>query len=586
MTKNAKNAKSGLLVVLSALLATGNTGAWAAQPDPAAQPDAGRLMGTVKPQGEGLPKVAVPAIEVQQESRPAMKKAEGFRVKLQAFRITGATVFPDVQLQDLISDRVGSEMTLADLQTAADQISRFYRLNGYFVARAYIPAQEISGGKVEIAVLEGRIGDVGIKLVGAGRIDEAAVKKTVSGSAVPGDLIRESRIERGLLLASDLPGVEVKSTLVPGASVGTSDLLVEANQTGTFGGSVDFDNFGNKYSGEWRAGGTAYMNNPLRLGDQLTLRGMTSGSGLDYARLGYQIPVGASGTKLGAAISHMNYKLGKDFAALQAKGSADQDDIYVLHPFVRGRNLNLYGQLGYSYKDLVNEALAGTPSRKKLDVLTAGLSGDSRDGALGGGINNFGLALTSGDLGLDWNAENTYDAGPRTAGGYNKLSYNLSRLQRMSDRTSLYLALSGQYASKNLDSSEKFILGGSGGVRAYPVGEAAGDEGYLINAEVRWDMPGQTALGTLQLVGFVDTGHITLNKNPWLNWRGTNPSLQNSYSLSGAGVGLNFSKPGNYAVRLSLATKVGGNPGRGANGKDVDNADDASRFWLQAVKWF
>ena len=99
-------------------------------------------------------------------------------------------------------------------------------------------------------------------------------------------------------------------------------------------------------------------------------------------------------------------------------------------------------------------------------------------------------------------------------------------------------------------------------------------------------MPGQTALGTLQLVGFVDTGHITLNKNPWLNWRGTNPSLQNSYSLSGAGVGLNFSKPGNYAVRLSLATKVGGNPGRGANGKDVDNADDASRFWLQAVKWF
>ncbi len=583
-----KNAKSGLSVVLSALLAAGSAGAWAAQPDPALSPDAGQLMGTVNPQGEGLPREAVPAIEVQQESRPAMQQADGFKVKVSAFKITGETIFPEVQLQDLIADRVGKEMSLADLQAAADQISRFYRLNGYFVARAYIPAQEIAGGTVEIAVLEGRIGDVGVKLSGDGRIDEAVVKKTVSGSAATGDVIKESRIERGLLLASDLPGVEVKSTLVPGASVGTSDLVVEANQTGTYGGSADLDNFGNKYTGAWRAGGTVYMNNPLRLGDQITLRGMTSGSGLDYARLGYQIPVGAAGTKLGVAYSHMDYKLGKDFASLQAKGTADQSDIYALHPFIRGRNLNLYGQLGYSYKDLLNEANAGTTqSRKKLDVVTAGATGDSRDGVLGGGINNFGLTLTGGDLSLDWAAEkNDYDNGIRTAGSYNKLSYNLSRLQRVSDRISLYLAISGQNASKNLDSSEKFVLGGPSGVRAYPVGEATGDEGYLINAEVRWDMPDQTSLGLIQLVGFIDTGHITLNKNPWPTWYGTNPNLRNSYTLSGAGIGVNLTKAGDYAVRASLAAKMGGNPGRSATNMDVDNTNDSSRFWLQAVKWF
>lgn len=585
MTKNAKNAKSGLSIVLGALLAASGAGAFAAPPD------AGQLMGTVKPQGEGLPKESVPTIEVQQESRPAMTQADSFKVKVQAFKISGATVFAGEQLQSLIADRVGSEMSLADLQTAADQISRFYRLNGYFVARAYIPAQEIAGGKVEIAVLEGRIGDVGVKLSGSGRIGEAAVKKTVGGSAATGDLIQESRIERGLLLASDLPGVEVKSTLVPGATVGTSDLVVEANQTGTFGGSVDLDNFGNKYSGEWRVGGTVYMNNPFRIGDQLTLRGTTSGgSGLNYARLGYQIPVSPTGTKLGAAISRMEYQLGKDFASLKAEGSADQNDIYVLHPFIRGRNLNLYGQIGYSYKQLLNEANGITSSDKKLDVFTAGFSGDSRDGMMGGGINNFGLALTRGDLALNWaDAESIdYDGGngPRTAGGYNKLSYNLSRLQRVSDRASLYLAISGQNASKNLDSSEKLILGGPSGVRAYPVGEAAGDQGYLINAEARWDLPGQTRFGMIQLVGFIDTGHITLNKQPWSGWEGTNPNLKNSYSLSGAGVGVNLGKPGDYAVRLTLATKIGGNPGRGANDKDVDNNDDSSRFWLQAVKWF
>ena len=38
-----------------------------------------------------------------------------------------------------------------------------------------------------------------------------------------------------------------------------------------------------------------------------------------------------------------------------------------------------------------------------------------------------------------------------------------------------------QLSSKNLDSSEKFTLGGIGGVEAYPSGEASGDEGRKIS---------------------------------------------------------------------------------------------------------
>jgi hemolysin activation/secretion protein len=49
----------------------------------------------------------------------------------------------------------------------------------------------------------------------------------------------------------------------------------------------------------------------------------------------------------------------------------------------------------------------------------------------------------------------------------------------------LYASFSGQRASKNLDSSEEFFLGGPNGVRAYPQGEGAGDEGWLSRLELR-----------------------------------------------------------------------------------------------------
>ena len=59
------------------------------------------------------------------------------------------------------------------------------------------------------------------------------------------------------------------------------------------------------------------------------------------------------------------------------------------------------------------------------------------------------------------------------------------RLQGVTDTLSLYAAFNGQVASKNLDNSEKMGLGGPAGVRAYPTGEAYGDQGYILNLEAR-----------------------------------------------------------------------------------------------------
>ena len=137
---------------------------------------------------------------------------------------------------------------------------------------------------------------------------------------------------------------------------------------------------------------------------------------------------------------------------------------------------------------------------------------------------------------------------------------------------SIYTAVRGQLASKNLDSSEQMQLGGPYGVRAYPEGEAYGDEGYLANAEVRLALPVAAIPGRLQLVGFVEAGSVTFAKNPWYTGR-------NSADLAGYGAGLLWAAPNNFVVSASYARKIG-------DTKAVSAPDRSGRFWFQIAKHF
>ena len=528
-----------------------------------------------------------PTFEFQQIVRPALVAPGGVKVKALSFRVSGNTVFSNATLTALLGNLVGKDLDLSGLDQAAGIISQYYRERGYFVARAYLPAQDISSGNLEIAVIEGRLGAIKFNRGGDTRITDARAESLLAAAAPLGAPIREQNIERGLMLLNDLPGVEVKSTLVPGATPGTSDLVIETTEGRLVTGSVDADNFGNKYTGALRFGATVNLNNPLGIGDQLIVRGLTSGSGLKYGRLAYSAPVGNMGTRLGAAVTMMDYKLGKDFAVLNASGQSSVVSLYAVQPFIRSRNNNLYGTLTYDNKRLSDDKLGINQTNKKIGVLAFGVSGDLRDSLGGGGLSAGSLTFTRGSLNvggnLNYAANDALTA--RTAGSYSKINVSASRLQRIDDAWSFYTGVSGQSASKNLDSSEKFVLGGLG-VRAYPQGEAAGDSGMLVNLEVRYTVPGFN-FGQMQVLGFIDTGSITLHKTPYAGSQPVQfPGFPNSYSLSGAGIGLNIFKDGDYSLRTSVAWKVGSNPGRDVLGRDSDGETNNMRFWVQLNKQF
>jgi len=146
----------------------------------------------------------------------------------------------------------------------ATRISDYYHANGYFVAQAYLPPQDIKNGIVEIAVLDGQYGKV--PLNNKTRLSDR-IANNLLGGLNSGDPVMSDPLETRLLLLSDVPGVNVKSTLVPGADVGTSDLLVDLTPGKSVTGSVDADNAGNRYTGEYRLGATVNLNNPTGNGD-------------------------------------------------------------------------------------------------------------------------------------------------------------------------------------------------------------------------------------------------------------------------------------------------------------------------------
>lgn len=561
MTKRALQAFSPIALALCALSSD-----VLAQTPPV--PDAGRVL-------RDLQQALIPRTPNIAPLLPAPNRADQAlinetTVRIQSVTITGNQALLTPELQELVADLVGVEQGLSQLNAAAARITTYYRERGFAVARAYLPAQDITSGAVIISVIEGRIASQ--HLANQSRLSDESAQAYVN-QLKNGDVIRSSQIDRGLLLLQDTPGVgSSRATLQPGASVGTSELLIELGATNAFNSNLVLDNYGDRYTGEYRLSGNFNLASPLKIGDQLSFSALSGGAQLSFGRLAYQLPVGSDGLRVGAFYADTRYKLGKEFTVLEAHGGASSASLFAAYPFLRSQLGNLSGTLSYETKRLNDYVDAtATAISKQVEATGVGLSGNLQDPLGGGGVNNFDLSVILGKLSIYSPTALTIDAASaQSSGNFTRLSYNASRLQRLSDTTVLSLAINGQQANKNLDSSEKISLGGANGIRAYPQGEANGDEGQRVTLELR-QVFGQGLQGT----AFYDFGRVKLNKKPF------GPAAASSRHLAGAGIGLNASI-GKVQLSSSLAWRT--------DGKNLTSVPQANAknptLWLQTMLAF
>jgi hemolysin activation/secretion protein len=536
----------------------------------------GQSIGVVPGQVSQLPPApvtqrAIPDIRIQRPGVAAEGGPTGPAVVVNSLRITGETRFSEAELLAVTGFAPGRALNLSDLRRMAALIANYYNAHGYVVAQAYVPAQEIRDGAVTIVVIEGHYGAVNLR--NRSRLHSGVAQRVLDGLD-KGDIVAAAPLERRLLLLSDIPGVQVRSTLSPGSEVGTSDLLVDLNPGRFITGNLEVDNAGSPYTGAYQGGGTVNFNEPLGIGDVASVRVLTSGEGLQYVRGAYQALVGDA--TVGASYAYFHYRLGRQFSSLHADGTEQIASVYASYPLVRSYDNNLQIVVDADYRRFQDKigAISETTDRR-AEVVTVGLTGDHHDSIGGGGWDAYSIYVTGGSLDIETQLARDVDAQTaRTQGGYGKLTFSLDRLQTVAGPFAVYASVRGQVASKNLDISEKMELGGAYAVRAYPEGEAYGDEGYVATLEGRLRLPNFVPglPGRLQLAAFLDTGWVRFEKNPWV------PG-PDSARRSGVGVGLTWATDNNFLIKVSYAHKIGP--------EEATSAPDTSgEFWFQIVKFF
>jgi len=492
--------------------------------------------------------VEIPELRIDQPQVATDRETDGAWVLVHALRVSGQTRFSQSELIKAAGFTPDRSLSLSDLRRMAARITRYYNVRGYLVAQAYVPAQQVTDGSVTISVIEGRYGAV--RLNNTSRLRTRMARERLKGVEA-GALIQAAPLERRLLLLSDLPGVRAKATLAPGSAVGTSDLLLDVTPGHRVSGNIEASNAGSPYTGLYQGGGTVNFNEPLSIGDVASLRVLTSGKGLQYARAAYQAQAGD--LTLGVAYAHFHYRLGKQFDVLDANGREDITSLYASYPLVRSYDNNLQARVELDYRVLQDRLDAfATTSDRRAEVVTVGVTGDHHDRYGGGGWDSYSLYLVTGNLDLRTPLVRTADAAAaRTQGHYGKLRFSADRLQSLAGPFSVYGAVRGQVAFNNLDITEKMELGGAYAVRAYPEGEVYGDEGYVATVEGRVLLPPVKGLpGRLQLAAFYDYGQVRLNKDPWL-------AGDNSLSRDGAGGSVTWAENGDFLVRASYAVQLG-----------------------------
>jgi hemolysin activation/secretion protein len=492
-----------------------------------------------------------------------------FSVK--GFRFTGVRLVNEAALQLALQSWLNRPLVFADLQSASHVVADVYRSQGW-LARPQLPAQDLVDGVVHISVVEARLGEVHITDADqALRFDKGRLLATLQARQQPGQPLNLHDVERAVHVLNNTPGLRVEASLAPGSAAGQTDIVLRAQDQALLSGQAGLDNQGARATGTTRASASVALRDATAHGDEWLLNGQSSSVGNFNAGFHANLPLGHDGWRVAAHITTLQYRLRGEFAASLAQGSASTGGVQLRYAL--GRSVS--ASLGYEWRRYLNDANEAQVSNRRLRGFSTTLSGD---GAAwwpqDSGFTQWSISALAGAVDLSANADHAAadGAGPRSAGRYTRLGFALSRVQPVSASAQLFFSVSGQRASKNLDSADKFSLGGANGVRAYPGLEGTGDSAWLSSMEWR-----HTLAAGFQMVAFYDHGRVQVHQQA--DYAGA-PEV-NRVTLKGVGLGANWSPAPRISLRVQVARRVGVNPlAQSITGADSDGSHSLFRTWL------
>ena len=527
--------------------------------------DAGSIQSDLDQQRDWVPRESDAEVKVDVQTVDPSQDNILVNVREVRLKVDDKAVTPE-ELAAVLKDESTGEKNFAQVQAMADKLTSYLHQQGYMTAMAFLPTQEIVDGVVTIQVMVGHYGKNTFD-----NTSELATSRA-EGFAYPsreGKLIRRYSMDKLLLLMNDIPGVKAHGFLYPGSEQGTADVRYQLSTTEKQGGYIYSDNYGSRFSGRWRIGGSWHYNNLTHVGDQLSLSYLQSFNHLLHNyNLRYELPVGNYGTFAGIELYRTDYDLSEPYDRYGAYGVSDGARLFTRTALKRTRDNNLYFLAELEHNKLVDRYDAyNVESKKSTNVFRLGLEGDNRNAR---SASSYKVMHAVGRLSMDNDYAmegDMYD----TEGTWQKTVLDAYHIQRLQPRLDLHLRLKAQYPWSNLDSSEKIYIGGYNGVRAFPMGEAGGDKGLLGTVELRY----QTGAPCWQLAAFWDGGWVQYNRNPLAY------ETDRSTALQGVGMGVIWRNPkSNSYARLDYAYPIGNRHSR-SYGEDIGGT-----VWFRFVQQF
>ena len=537
--------------------------------------DAGTELKQIESQQQKIqPRRLPPKIEESESSESDQSSGGQVEFFVKGILVSGNTLIESDAINELFASLIGTNVSIDELKLAIDEVTLLYQGKGY-VGRATLPKQDITDGIITIEIQEGIFGGAELLIESDIEylVDPVIVKNYIEFFLSPGQPVDTNKLERGILIASDLPGILVNQSLQAGKNPGETDAGVRMINEPWLLGSLTNDNFGSKPTGYNRTLVNGSLLSPRGFGDRMDVAVLKT-EGVKYGSLAYAIPYGYSGLNLSLNASLMSYEVPNGEAStLELSGLSRTVAISATYPLIRSRinNLNLTSSIGIN--QYINKSSFGTESDYLNKTMNMGANYlDLTDWLMGGEFfGSINIALGHNDYCKSPVSFQTAKRNENTDGVQAIFSGNANFTQFFEDDHSAVAQFSGQYGNKNLDSAQKFFLGGEQGVRAYPASEAGGTHGLLLKLDYRYILTNSMTIST-----FYDHGYAKQYKtdfNPATNQPLTLAGNSNSISLKGYGFSFEYLGPRNTTFKATWSDRIGSNPNRTTSNLDNSNAE-------------
>ncbi len=408
--------------------------------------------------------------------------------------------FPELQDKTaaLMAPIRGKHVTVADIYVAANALEQAYAAEGYILARVVVPPQKLNnGGVLRLVVVDGFIEAVDVK--GVAQSQQALVAARLA-SLVGRRHVKIADIERRLLLAAQVPGITISSTLSRGATPGGALLVLEGTYNAV-SGAFGFDNYLPNSLGRSELNGSIALNSVLGFGEQLygsATTGYNIGQAFSGASPiqvlggGFSLPIGVDGLTINPEYTNSITRPLPEAGTPVSSGYFQRFDLRLGYPVILTRAQILTVQAAYEWDDEYLVPLGFGSDLYWDNYSVARLQAEDRLQLPIGALADVILAYSQGLGGRE--APQTAAAVPLSQQGasptFSKLALNARWSQPLPAEFQATLIGRAQTSfGKPLFIAEQFLLDGPNALSGFPLGTFSVDEGATLRGELSRPFP-------------------------------------------------------------------------------------------------